>query len=85
MGRIDQRSSIGSSSAQRSAVTNALTTIESVTDEAFTAQVDEVKGDIFSAQGNFDKARIAYSSALEKNINNRLLQMKLDNLAVNAG
>ena len=64
---------------------NALTTIESVTDEAFTAQVDEVKGDIFSAQGNFDKARIAYSSALEKNINNRLLQMKLDNLAVSAG
>lgn len=64
---------------------NALATIESVTDEAFTAQVEEVKGDIFAAQGNFDKARIAYSSALEKNINNRLLQMKLDNLAVSAG
>lgn len=64
---------------------SALGTIESVTDEAFTAQVEEIKGDIFAAQGNFDKARIAYSSALEKNINNRLLQMKLDNLAVSAG
>ncbi|GGF75085.1 YfgM family protein [Alteromonas lipolytica] len=63
----------------------ALSTIESVKDEAFTAQVEEIKGDIFAAQGNFDKARIAYSSALEKDINNRLLQMKLDNLAVTAG
>ncbi|MEC7470828.1 MAG: tetratricopeptide repeat protein, partial [Pseudomonadota bacterium] len=47
--------------------------------------VEETKGDIFAAQGNFDKARMAYSSALEKNTNNRLLQMKLDNLAVTAG
>ncbi|MDC8832702.1 YfgM family protein [Alteromonas gilva] len=63
----------------------ALATIESVTDEAFSAQVEEIKGDIFSAQGNFDKARMAYSTALEKNMNNRLLQLKLDNLAVSAG
>ncbi|NVK58218.1 MAG: tetratricopeptide repeat protein [Alteromonadaceae bacterium] len=63
----------------------ALTTIETVTNEAFSAQVEEIKGDIFSAQGNFDKARMAYSTALEKNMNNRLLQLKLDNLAVSAG
>ena len=63
----------------------ALATLDIAKDEAFVAQVEETKGDIFAAQGNFDKARMAYSSALEKNTNNRLLQMKLDNLAVTAG
>ena len=35
-------------------------------------------------QGKFDDARLAYSNALEKNANNPLLQMKLDNLSVSA-
>lgn len=63
----------------------ALASLDIAKDEAFVAQVEETKGDIFAAQGNFDKARMAYSTALEKNTNNRLLQMKLDNLAVTAG
>lgn len=60
----------------------ALITLEQVSDPAFSGQVDEIKGDVFLAQSLFDKARAAYSSALEKNANNTLLKMKLDNLAV---
>lgn len=63
----------------------ALGTLDLVTNDAFKAQVEETKGDIFSAQGNFDKARMAYSSALELNTSSKLLQMKLDNVAVSAG
>lgn len=63
---------------------SALATLDKVTDEAFTAQVQEFKGDIFVNQQLFDKARAAYSAAIEKNTNNRLIKMKLDNLAVAA-
>jgi predicted negative regulator of RcsB-dependent stress response len=64
---------------------DALKTIEAVENDAYNALVEEVKGDIYSKLGNFDKARMAYTAALEENANNRLLQMKLDNLAVSAG
>jgi predicted negative regulator of RcsB-dependent stress response len=59
----------------------ALKSAELVVDEAFLGQVQEVKGDVYLAQQLFDKARAAYSSALEKNSNDRVLKMKLDNLA----
>ena len=49
-------------------------------DEVFAGQVHEVKGDVYLAQQLFDKARAAYSAALEKNSNDRLLKMKLDSL-----
>lgn len=62
----------------------ALSTLGTVANEAFSAQVSELKGDIYKQQGKFDEARLAYSSALEENANNPLLQMKLDNLAVEA-
>ncbi|WP_026377236.1 YfgM family protein [Aestuariibacter salexigens] len=62
----------------------ALATLEGVTDEAFSAVVDEVKGDVYVQQEQFDKARAAYSSALEDNAGNNLLKVKLDNLAVAA-
>lgn len=63
----------------------ALSTLGNVTNEAFSAEVSELKGDVYQQQSKFDDARLAYSSALEKNANNPLLQMKLDNLAVAAG
>lgn len=62
----------------------ALTTLELVTDEAFAGQVQEIKGDIYLQQSLFDKARAAYSAALEQNSNNNQVKMKLDNLAVAA-
>ncbi|NDV92767.1 tetratricopeptide repeat protein [Alteromonas sp. 345S023] len=63
----------------------ALSTLGTISNEAFSAEVSELKGDVYQQQSKFDDARLAYSSALEKNANNPLLQMKLDNLAVAAG
>ena len=62
----------------------ALATLDKITDDAFKAQVQEAKGDTYMQQALFDKARAAYSAALEANENNPLLKMKLDNLAVAA-
>jgi predicted negative regulator of RcsB-dependent stress response len=60
----------------------ALATLDKVSDDAFLAQRQEIKGDVYQAQELFDKAREAYSSALEVNANNNVLKMKLDNLAM---
>ncbi|MFQ3235479.1 MAG: putative negative regulator of RcsB-dependent stress response [Paraglaciecola sp.] len=62
----------------------ALVTIDKVLDSAFVAQQQEIKGDIYLAQKLFDKARAAYSAALEANNSNTILKMKLDNLALTA-
>ena len=62
----------------------ALATLDKVSQEAFKAQIQEVKGDILVAQGNFDGARAAYTESLSINENNQLIKMKLDNLAVAA-
>lgn len=62
----------------------ALNSLSTVADEAFIAQAEEIKGDVYLRQGDIDKARSAYSQSLEKNSNNGLLKMKLDNLASNA-
>ncbi|GGW86446.1 YfgM family protein [Alteromonas halophila] len=63
----------------------ALSTLSDIQDEAFAAQVAEVKGDVFVRQEKFNDAREAYSLALEKSANNPMLKMKLDNLAAAAG
>ncbi|MGS2721872.1 YfgM family protein [Paraglaciecola aestuariivivens] len=62
----------------------ALATIEQITDPAFAAQSQEIKGDVYVAQQLFDKARAAYSAALEENTRDQVLKMKLDNLATAA-
>ncbi len=62
----------------------ALSTLSNITIDAFAAEVSELKGDVFQQQKKYDDARLAYSNALEKNANNPLLQMKLDNLSVAA-
>ncbi len=63
----------------------ALSTLSDIQGDAFAAQVAEVKGDIYVHQEDFESAREAYTLALEKNANNPVLRMKLDNLAVAAG
>lgn len=62
----------------------ALTTLAGIQDDAFASQVEEAKGDAYLKQQLFDKARAAYSAVLEKEENNQLVKMKLDNLAVAA-
>ncbi|MCL2918314.1 tetratricopeptide repeat protein [Shewanella litorisediminis] len=60
----------------------ALTTLDAITDTAFEAQRDEIKGDILTSQGETDKAKAAYQAALDKGgiSASPLLKMKLDNL-----
>lgn len=62
----------------------ALSTLASVTNEAFSAAASELKGDVYLAQGNADKARAEYQAAADKGglEGNALLKMKLDDLAV---
>lgn len=66
---------------EQQAYQQALDSLNAVSAEAFSAQVAEIKGDVYQRQGDLDKARAAYSQALEKNAANGLLKMKLDNLA----
>ncbi|QJR82043.1 tetratricopeptide repeat protein [Alteromonas pelagimontana] len=63
----------------------ALSTLDKLDNDSFAAEINDVKGDIYVSQQKFDDARMAYTSALEKRSNDRLLQMKLDNLSVAAG
>jgi len=62
----------------------ALASADQVTDLAFKGQSQEIKGDVYQAQQLFDKARAAYSAALETNKRDQILKMKLDNLAIAA-
>ncbi|MFT2093011.1 YfgM family protein [Paraglaciecola sp. 2405UD69-4] len=62
----------------------AISNADKVTADAFKSQSLEIKGDAYLAQQLFDKARAAYSSALESGERNQILKMKLDNLAVAA-
>ena len=62
----------------------ALASADKVTDPAFKGQSQEIKGDVYQAQQLFDKARAAYSAALETNGRDQVLKMKLDNLAIAA-
>ena len=63
---------------------DALTTLNAPLPEAFNANVAELKGDIYSEQGNKDQARTAYQAAIDAGglTSNPLLQIKLDDLAV---
>ena len=69
---------------QQEAYDKALTTLSSKLPESFTANVEEIKGDIYLKQGKADLARNSYQVAIaasEANVN-PALQMKLDDLAV---
>lgn len=60
----------------------ALSTLEQVTDEAFVAQREELKGDFLVRQGELDQARVAYQAAVDNGgaATSPALTMKLDNL-----
>lgn len=62
----------------------ALAKLNTTLPEAFKAQVEELKGDIYLAKDDKDNARLAYQAALDAagETQNQLLQVKLDNLAV---
>ncbi|MBJ2135325.1 tetratricopeptide repeat protein [Paraglaciecola chathamensis] len=62
----------------------ALVSAENITTAAFSAQQQEIKGDIYVKQEMFDKARSAYSAAVAANSANTVVKMKLDNLALAA-
>jgi predicted negative regulator of RcsB-dependent stress response len=46
----------------------------------FTAEKEELKGDLYLARNDPGKARLAYQAALTNSSGNALVQMKLDNL-----
>ncbi|MBB1268143.1 tetratricopeptide repeat protein [Shewanella sp. SR44-3] len=68
--------------AEQGNLGTALATLEHVTDTAYGAQRDELKGDFYARQGEFDKAKSAYQDAvtLGGTLASPALQMKLDSL-----
>lgn len=69
---------------QDGALTRALETLNQTETRSFEASYEAIKGDIFVAMKNFDKARLAYTKALDnldlKSGDRSLLQMKRDDL-----
>ncbi|MDG5899229.1 tetratricopeptide repeat protein [Shewanella xiamenensis] len=68
--------------AEQGQVDTALTTLDQVTDKAFLAQREELKGDFFVRQGQADKAKTAYQAAMDNGgvVTSPALKIKLDNL-----
>jgi len=62
----------------------ALTSLNASLPDAFSANVAELKGDIYTKQGDKKQARVAYQAAVDAGglTSNPLLQIKLDDLAV---
>jgi predicted negative regulator of RcsB-dependent stress response len=58
----------------------ALATLDSVQSISYSDQVQEVKGDIYVATKEFDKAKDAYDAVLAEQPQNRIVEMKLSNL-----
>ncbi len=55
--------------------------LDGLTTATLNAEREELKGDLFLASNNPEKARTAYAAALAASGGKRLLQLKLDNLA----
>ena len=68
--------------AELGQVAIAITTLEQVSDPAFTAQRDELKGDFLVRKGDAELAKAAYQAAVDNGgaMASPALQMKLDNL-----
>ncbi|MEE1979758.1 tetratricopeptide repeat protein [Shewanella xiamenensis] len=68
--------------AEQGQVDTALATLDQVTDKAFLAQREELKGDFFVRQGQADKAKTAYQAAMDNGgvVTSPALKIKLDNL-----
>jgi predicted negative regulator of RcsB-dependent stress response len=69
--------------AEQEKYSDALATLGQSLPKSFTAQVEELKGDIYLKQGDADKARASYQLAADNEglEGNNGLQFKLDNLA----
>jgi predicted negative regulator of RcsB-dependent stress response len=66
----------------------ALALLEPVKADAYGAEYEELKGDIYAETGQPDKARQAYRLALDKlgpGSDSRVLRIKLNSLGVPAG
>ncbi|ACA85834.1 MULTISPECIES: tetratricopeptide repeat protein [Shewanella] len=68
--------------AEQGQIATAITTLEQVSDPAFTAQRDELKGDFLVRKGDAEQAKAAYQAAVDNGgaTASPALQMKLDNL-----
>ncbi len=68
--------------AEQGQIATAITTLEQVSDPAFTAQRDELKGDFLVRKGDAEQAKAAYQAAADNGgaTASPALQMKLDNL-----
>ncbi|MCE9686636.1 tetratricopeptide repeat protein [Shewanella sp. AS16] len=68
--------------AEQGQLATALTTLDQVTEDAFAAQRDELKGDFLARQGEVDKAKAAYQAAMDKGgvAASPALKMKFDSL-----
>ncbi|QYJ83648.1 tetratricopeptide repeat protein [Shewanella aegiceratis] len=68
--------------AEQGQLATALATLEQLNTPSFAVQRDELKGDFLVRQGEADKAKSAYQSALDNGgaTSSPALQMKLDNL-----
>jgi len=64
----------------------ALAALNGIQNPGFKARVAELKGDVYSAQGQIDKARVEYQTAADQGglEGNNVLKMKLDDLALSA-
>jgi len=60
----------------------AIATLNGISNEGFKSRVAELKGDVYLAKGEIDKARLEYQTAADNGglQGNNLLQMKLDDL-----
>ncbi|NRB23779.1 tetratricopeptide repeat protein [Shewanella sp.] len=68
--------------AEQGQIATAITTLDQVSDPAFTAQRDELKGDFLVRKGDEELAKAAYQAAVNNGGTSvsPALQMKLDNL-----
>ncbi|ABV36045.1 tetratricopeptide TPR_4 [Shewanella sediminis HAW-EB3] len=68
--------------AEQGQVATAITTLEQVSDPAFIAQKEELKGDFLVRKGEAELAKAAYQAAVDNGgaTSSPALQMKLDNL-----
>ncbi|MCL1141754.1 tetratricopeptide repeat protein [Shewanella gaetbuli] len=68
--------------AEQGNVGTALKTLDTVTDDAFKSQKEELKGDFLVRQGDLELAKQAYQTAIDNGgaLTNPALTMKLDNL-----
>ncbi|MGL5046731.1 MAG: tetratricopeptide repeat protein [Shewanella sp.] len=69
--------------AEQGQIDAALASLDKITDKAFFAQRDELKGDFLVRQGEVDKAKTAYQAAMDNGgvVISPALKIKLDSLS----